>query len=166
MLLVAKFARQSLQKLLAAKNHSLLVGELLFPKNHLLLVANFTRYSLQKLLTTKNHTLLIPEVARCKKLLVTCYEQNPGTNGYLKPIKIGELYLFILYFQLIEKQRKKQRKIPYTIELGSQQYNAISSQLSTMKSFNEKNIIMKTTTAAKQFNKDNIEISVIHILPM
>ena len=75
------------------------------------------------------------------------------------------IYLFFI-FNWLKNREKKQRKIPYTIELGSQQYNAISSQLSTMKSFNEKNIIMKTTTAAKQFNKDNIEISVIHILPM
>ena len=110
LLLVAKFARYSLQKLLVAKNHSLLVAEVARCKNHLLLVAKYTRYSLQKLLITKNHSLLIAEVARCKKLLVTCCEQNPGTNGYLKPTKIGGFYLFILYFQLIEKQRKKTEK--------------------------------------------------------
>ena len=70
--------------------------------------------------------LLIAEVSRCKKLLLTRYEKSVGTNLYLKPINIGKFYLFILYFQLT-----------YTIELPLQKYNTSSSQLPTIKSFNE-----------------------------
>ena len=47
-----KITRYSLQKLLVAKNHSLLV-------------AKFTRYPLQKLLVAKNHLLLVAKFARC-----------------------------------------------------------------------------------------------------
>ena len=65
-LLVAKFARYSLQKFFVAKNHSLLV-------------AKFPPYSLQKLLLAKNHftrckicLLFVAKVARysLQKLLV------------------------------------------------------------------------------------------------
>ena len=72
LLLVAKFARYSLQKLLVTKNHLLLVSKkslvtrykfcsllvaknlsLLVAKNHSLFVSKFARYSLQKLLVAK-----------------------------------------------------------------------------------------------------------------
>ena len=101
--------------------------KLLVAKNHLLLVAKFPRYSLEKLLVAKNHSLLVAEFARCKKSLVTCckiclllvaeiapcqklpvtrYGKNPRTNGYLKPIKMGEFYLLILYFQLTKERQR------------------------------------------------------------
>ena len=64
LLFIAKFACYSLQKLLVAKNHSLLVAEVARCKNQSLLVAKFTRYSLHKLLVAKNHSLLIAKFAR------------------------------------------------------------------------------------------------------
>ena len=74
-LLVAKFARYSLQKLLVAKNHPLFVAKfaryslqkLLVAKNHSLLVTKFDRYLLQKLLVAKHHLFL---VAKMRSLLV------------------------------------------------------------------------------------------------
>ena len=92
--------RYSLQKLLVAKHHSLLVAKfssyslqkLLVAKNHSLLVAKFSSYSLQKLLVAKNHSSLI-------------MKKTGELNVYLKPIKLGEFYLFIPYFQL-SKNRK------------------------------------------------------------
>ena len=50
------------------KIRSLLVEKLLVAKNHSLLVEEFARYSLQKLLVAKNHSLLVAEVPRCKKI--------------------------------------------------------------------------------------------------
>ena len=131
-LLVAKFARYSLQKLLVAKNHSLLVAKFARCKNHSLPVAKFARYSLEKLLVAKNHSLLVAkfacyllqklliaksqsllvaEVARCKKLLITRYEKNSGTNIYLKPIKIGEFYLFFLFSWLKTEKDSVHNKV-------------------------------------------------------
>ena len=69
------------------KKSLLLVAEVARRENHSLLVAKFARYSLQKLLVAKNHLLLV-------------MKKNPGTNVYLKPIKLDEFYLFVLYFQL------------------------------------------------------------------
>ena len=153
-LLVAKFARYSLQKLLVVKNHSLLVSEGIRCKNHSLLVAEFARCKKSPVTRCKISSLLAAEVGRCKKsfvtgceiclllvaevacrkkLLVTRYEKNMGTNVYLKPIKIGEFCLFVLYLHLI-----KNRNIPYTIQLASQKYKVSLSQLPTIKSFNEK----------------------------
>ena len=54
-----------------------------------------TRYSLQNSLVT-----------RCKNSLVTRYEKTPITNVYLKPIKLGEFYLFIIYFQLTKNRER------------------------------------------------------------
>ena len=91
-LLVAKFARYSLQKLVVAKKS--LVTRCSVVEIHLLLVAKLARYSLQKLLVANIHSflvakfacqsqqisvfirckirpLLIAEVACCKKSLVT-----------------------------------------------------------------------------------------------
>ena len=59
-------------------------------------------------------------------------KQQLGTV-YLKPIKSGEFYLFILYLHLT-----KSRKILYAIQLASQKYNVSSSQIPKIKSFNEK----------------------------
>ena len=61
----------------------------------------------------KIHSLLVAEVAfckkllatRCKKSLVTRYEKDPRINVHLKPIKLGEFYLFILYFQLTKTEK-------------------------------------------------------------
>ena len=33
-------------------------------------------------------------------------KKTPGTNVYLKPIKLGEFYLFILYFQLTKNRER------------------------------------------------------------
>ena len=71
---------------------SLFLAELLVAKNHSLLVAEVAR--------CKICLLLVAKAARFKKLLVTCYEKNVRSNVYLKPIKIDEFYLFILYFHL------------------------------------------------------------------
>ena len=81
---LAKFARYLLQNLLVAKNLSLLV-------------AKFACYSSQKLLFAKNYVSLF-------------MKKTPGTNIYLKPVKIGEFFLFILYFQL-SKNRERFRII-------------------------------------------------------
>ena len=70
------------------------------------LLDTVARYSLQNLLVilcrsyslTTRFKILSAEVARCKKLLVTRYTRYPRTNVYIKRIKIGEFYLFILYF--------------------------------------------------------------------
>ena len=70
-LLVAKFARYSLQKLFVAKNHSLFLAEIARCKKSLvtrcklrsLLVVEVTRCSLQKLLIAKNHSLLVVKFA-------------------------------------------------------------------------------------------------------
>ena len=70
----------------------------------------FTRCSLlvvKSLVTRcKIRSLLVAEVARCKKSLVTRYEKSPGTNVYLKPLKLGEFYLFVLYFQLTKNRER------------------------------------------------------------
>ena len=72
-----KITRYPLQKLLAAKNYSLLVAKfaryslqkLLVAKNNWLLVAKFARYSLQKMLLPKNHRFLVAKFpgTYCKK---------------------------------------------------------------------------------------------------
>ena len=63
----------SLQKLLVAKSHSLLVSKfahyyplqkLLVAKSPSLLVAKFTRYALQKMFAAKKHSLLVSKFAR------------------------------------------------------------------------------------------------------
>ena len=97
-----------MQKLLVAKNHFYLLQKLLVATNHSLLVAKFARYSLQKLLVAKItcYSLQNLLVTRCKKLFVTHYEKYAGTNVYLKPIMIGEFYLFILYFQLTKNRKR------------------------------------------------------------
>ena len=126
-LLVAKFARYLLQ-LLIAKSHSLLVGEVAHCKKSLvtcrkirsLPITEIVRYKKSLVTRCKICLLLVAEYARCKISLVTHYEKTPGTYVYLKPIKIGEFYLFIIYFQLT-----KNRKIPYATKLASQKYIAI-----------------------------------------
>ena len=57
---------------------------------------------LQKSLVTrlKICLLLVAKVVHCKKLLVSRYENNPGTNIYLKAIKTDEFYSFIIYLHL------------------------------------------------------------------
>ena len=107
-LLVAKITRYSLQNSLVTRCRS---GSLQI----------ITRYSLQKLLVPKNHSLLVQNslVTSCKNPLVTRYEKTPKTNVYLKPIKLGEFYLLILYFQLTKSRER------YTIKLASQKYSAI-----------------------------------------
>ena len=74
-LVVAKFARYLLQ-LLVAKSHSL--EKLLFAKNHSLLVAKFARYPLQKLFVTKSHSLLIAKFAcySLQNMLVAKYHSS------------------------------------------------------------------------------------------
>ena len=69
------------------------------------LMQKITRYSLQIITRCKSCVLLVAEVARCKKLLVTRYKQNLIAYVYLKSINIGEFYLFVLYFQLIENKK-------------------------------------------------------------
>ena len=88
-----KITRYSLQKLLVAKNHSVLVAEVTCCKKSFV-----TR--------CKIYLLLLPEVARCKKLLAPRYEKIPETDVYLKPIKIVESDLYILYFQLTKNREK------------------------------------------------------------
>ena len=86
---------------------------------HLVTRCKITRYWLQNVLVAevtrcenlpvsrcKIRLLLVAEVARGKKLLVTLYEKTLRTNVYLKPIKIGELYIFIMYLQLTENREK------------------------------------------------------------
>ena len=71
-LLVAKFARYSLQKFIVAKNYSLLVAKftryllhnLLIEEIHSLFVAKLARYLLQKFLVAKNHSLLVAKFTR------------------------------------------------------------------------------------------------------
>ena len=139
-LLDVKFACYSLQKLLVANNYSLLD-------------VKFACYSLQKLLAANNFfvtrckicLLLLAEVARCKKLLVTRNEKNPEADVYLKPIKIGEFYLLILYLQL----PKNRKKILYTIKLAWQKYNPNSTTYN--KIFQRKyTFIIKTITQTKK----------------
>ena len=64
-------------------------------------------YSLQ------NCLLLFAEVAPCKKSLANRYEKTSETNVYLKPLKIVELYLFILYFQLTKTRGRFRVKYNY-----------------------------------------------------
>ena len=70
---------------------------LLVAKNHSLLVAEIARCKQSLVTCRKIRSLFVAEVARCKKLFVSRYGKKPGTNVYLKPIKIEEFYLFILY---------------------------------------------------------------------
>ena len=69
------------------------------------LMQKIARYSLQIITHCKSCVLLVAEVARCNKLLVTCYKQNPIAYVYLKSINISEFYLFVLYFQLIGNKK-------------------------------------------------------------
>ena len=72
-----KITRYPLQKLLVAKNYSLLVAKfaryslqkLLVAKTNFLLVAKFARYSLQKMFLPKNHWFLVAKFpdTHCKK---------------------------------------------------------------------------------------------------
>ena len=72
--------------------------------------------SLQKSLVTRCTSCLLQKITRyllqnslvtcCKNSLVARYEKNPRTNVYLKPIKLGEFYLFILYFQLTKNRER------------------------------------------------------------
>ena len=81
LLLVAKFARYSLQKLLVTKNHSLVNGKFacyllqkfLVAKIHSILVVKFTCYSLQMLLVAKNRSLLFAKFACYSLQQITCY---------------------------------------------------------------------------------------------
>ena len=72
-------------------------------------------YLLQKLTrcSLQNCLLLIAEVALCKKSLANRYEKTSETNVYLKPLKIVELYLFILYFQLTKTRGRFRVKYNY-----------------------------------------------------
>ena len=100
-LLVAKFACYSLQKLLVAKGHSLLVTcyslqKLLVAKNHSLLVAKFAHGSLEKLLVAKNHSLLVAKFTRCKiRLLlvgeVSCYKKSLVTCRKIRSLLVAEI---------------------------------------------------------------------------
>ena len=51
-------------------------------------------------------------------------------------------------------------------KLASQKYNASSSQLTSIKSFNEKYIYYKNNNTKKKLRKNVTEILVIHSLPM
>ena len=82
------------------------IRSLLVAKNHLLLVAEVARCKKSLVTRCKIRSLLVAEVARCKKSLVTRYEKSPGTNVYLKPLKLGEFYLFVLYFQLTKNRER------------------------------------------------------------
>ena len=63
--------------------------------------------------TLQNCLLLFAEVAPCKKSLANRYEKTSETNVYLKPLKIVELYLFILYFQLTKTRGRFRVKYNY-----------------------------------------------------
>ena len=65
-----KITRYSLQKLIVAKNHSLLAGEVARCKKSLVTRCKIRSLLVQKLLVVKNHSLLVAEVARCKNSLV------------------------------------------------------------------------------------------------
>ena len=92
-----------MQKLLVTccKFRSLLVAEVSRCKKSLVArcrscsLQKIARYSLQKI---SRYSLQNP--------LVTRYEKNPRTNVYLKPIKLVEFYLFILYFQLTKNRER------------------------------------------------------------
>ena len=86
-----------MQKLLVAKIHSLLVVEVFVAKNQSLLVAEVARCKKSIVTRCKICSLLLPDVARCKKLLASRYEKTPETDVYIKPIKVGEFYLYILF---------------------------------------------------------------------
>ena len=81
---------------------------------------------------------------------------------YLKPIKAGEFYLFILYLQLTKSkerfrvQKNKHRKNIMLVQVNDLKYN-FSTKLY---------IYYKNNNTNKKINKDVIEISVIHILPV
>ena len=79
----------------------------------------------------KIRSLFVAEVAHCKKLFVSRYEKNPGTNVYLKLIKIEEFYLFILYCL-------KTNKDSVDNKISIAKICASSSQIPAIKSFNEK----------------------------
>ena len=85
-MLVAEVARCKKSFVSRCKIHSFLLQKLLVAKNHSLLVAKFARYSLQKLLVAKNHSLLVAKFARyslqnwfvthcrtCSLQKLTCY---------------------------------------------------------------------------------------------
>ena len=118
-LLVAEIARCEKSLVTRCKIRSLLAAEVACCKSHSLLVAKFARYSLRKLLVAEvarcknslvtrcrscslqkitRYSLQSSLVTRCKNSLVTRYKKNQRTNVYLKPIKLSEFYLFILYF--------------------------------------------------------------------
>ena len=94
-----KITRYSLQKLLVAKNHSLLVAKfaryplqkLLVAKNYSLLVAEFASHSFQKLLIPKNYSLLVAEVVRFGKSLEPTKKLNKDI------IEISVIYILPLY---------------------------------------------------------------------
>ena len=118
---LCKITHYSLQSLLVTRRRkslvtrckirSLLVAEVVRCKKSLVTRCKIgslqknTCYSLQKLLVAKNHSLLVAEVARCEKFLIR-YEKSTGANVYLRPIKKGKFYLFILYFQLTKNWKR------------------------------------------------------------
>ena len=84
-----KIARYSLQKLLVARNHSLLFAKfacyslqkLLLPKNHSLLVAKFDLYLLlQKSIVAKNQWFLVVKLPRysLQKTILHSLKQSPA----------------------------------------------------------------------------------------
>ena len=119
LLLVVKFLITS------SKICSFLVEEVACCKNHSLPVAKFVLYSLQKLLVENIYLLLyLILVARfpcyilqdfpvtrwrcCSLQKITRHllQRNQGTNIHLKPIRIGDFYLFILYLELTKNRER------------------------------------------------------------
>ena len=120
-MLVAKFARFSLQKLLVAKNHSLLVAEVVRCKKSLvirceicsLLAAEVARCKKSLVTRCKFRSLLVAEVARyeIRSLLLvknhSSLKQSPAGIVCLKSTKLVESFIFFNMICLIRLKNSK-----------------------------------------------------------
>ena len=124
-LLVAEVARCKTSLVTRCKICSFLVEEVACCKNHPLAIAKFVLYSLQMLLVENIYLLLYLILVarfpcyilqdfpvtrwRCcslKKITRHLLLRNQGTNIHLKPIRIGDFYLFILYLELTKNRER------------------------------------------------------------
>ena len=101
MLLVAKFAHYSLQKLLAAKIHSLLVTEVARCKKSLV-----TRCKVYSLLVAKNHWLLVAEFAFYSLQQITRYSFEKIIHHSLKQSQVHKVRWKFFQYSLFPRAKK------------------------------------------------------------
>ena len=123
-LLVAEVARCEKSLVTRCKICSLQKSLVTRCKIRSLLVGEVARCKKSLVTCRKIRLLLVAEIAHCKKSIVTrcrsCTLQkithhslwkNSGTNIYLKPIKIGEFYLFFLFSWLKTEKDSVHNKV-------------------------------------------------------